>query len=72
MSECKCRICQKEPTAFPVVCVECFEQLQTDLDKTREDIKWVINDMQYKSPEQMFDMVHTRWIPHLKIILPEE
>lgn len=42
---------------------------------TKEDLvkqlQWIVTDMSYKAPEQMFSCVYTRWIPKLNDMIKE-
>ena len=48
-----------------------INQLEAENKELRNAIKWVINDMSYKAPEQAFGAIYDRWIPTLQQPLKE-
>lgn len=49
-----------------------IKELEAEIKRLKDRLKWLANDMSYKPPEMMFEMVYKRWIPYIQEALDEK
>jgi len=48
------------------------KKIQAENKQMKDALIWLRNDMLYKAPEQVFDLMRNRWIPYIEKFLDKK